>query len=211
MSLNPLAVAFTHPIINIDQTGLSFRQRQGPTGPEFSFDTGTLRLQLRHEMWISNALSNCAQQRWLVHENDHVRDNQRVMTQMDAAIRSYPTLRSLLINPGWTPRARFTAIGQAIFNAVSSHFRSLDPISAQLFSQLEQRELGWVEIPFDYYWDISKDERYEPYEKPKHFDLGQLSDDWGELQKISQGENEPITYALVWLSSILRAIGEVKE
>jgi hypothetical protein len=84
----------------------------------------------------------------------------------------------------------------------------LRAISAQLFSHLEKRENGWMEIPVDYYWDISKDERYKPYEEPKHFDLGQLFDDWAELQKISRGENEPIAYALVWLSSVLRAVGE---
>jgi hypothetical protein len=39
-------------------------------------------------MLISNALSNCAQQKWIVHENGHVRDNQTVMIQMDAAIRA---------------------------------------------------------------------------------------------------------------------------
>lgn len=84
----------------------------------------------------------------------------------------------------------------------------LRAISAQLFSHLEQSERKWVEIPIDYYWDVSKEERYNPYEEPKHFDLGQLTDDWAELQKIAVGENKPFGYALVWLSSVLRAVGE---
>ena len=120
-----LGLAYTDPIIRIDQTGLSFRQRQGPTGPEFQFDTGTLTLTLRQEMLISNTLSNCAQQKWIVHENGHVRDNQRIMTQMDATIRADPTLQSIFINPQWSPSGRFQATQQTVFNAVSAIFRRL--------------------------------------------------------------------------------------
>lgn len=120
-----LGLAYTDPIIRIDQTGLSFRQRQGPTGLEFQFDTGTLTLTLRQEMLISNALSTCEQQKWIAHENGHVGDNQTVMTHMDAEIRANPTLQSILINPQWTPRARFQATQQTIFNEVSAIFRRL--------------------------------------------------------------------------------------
>ena len=125
-----LAVGYTHPIITIDQRGLSYRQRQGPAGPEFSFDTGTLTLTLRQEMSISNALSSCAQQKWIVHENGHVRDNQSVMTQMDAAIRADLTLRSIFINPQWTPRGRFQATQQTIENTVSNIFTRLTASAA---------------------------------------------------------------------------------
>jgi phage tail protein X len=125
-----LAIGYTDPIITIDQTGLSYRQRQGPAGLEFSFDTGTLRLTLRQEMLISNALSRCAQQKWIAHENGHVRDNQSVMTRMDPAIRADPTLRSIFINPQWTPRSRFQATQQTIFNTVSNIFRRLTASAA---------------------------------------------------------------------------------
>lgn len=84
----------------------------------------------------------------------------------------------------------------------------LRAISAQLFSHLEESGRDSVEIPSDYYWDISKENRYNPYEEPTNFDLGQLTDDWAELQKIALGEKEPIGYALVWFSTVLRAVGE---
>jgi hypothetical protein len=38
--------------------------------------------------------------------------------------------------------------------------------------------------------------------------LGQLSDDWGELKRITDGDAEPIGYALVWLAAIRRRVGE---
>jgi nucleoid-associated protein YgaU len=120
-----LGLAYTHPNITIDQTGLSYRQRQTPTGVEFQFDTGTLTLTLRQDMLISNTLSSCAQQKWILHENGHVHDNQAVMTQMDAAIRAERTLQGILINPQWAPRARFQATQQTIFNAVSAIFQRL--------------------------------------------------------------------------------------
>ena len=71
-------------------------------------------------------------------------------------------------------------------------------------------ELGYkrIEIPVDYYWNIPKDVRYDPTNEPHNLDLGQLSDDWQELQKRIRGDNDPITYDLVWLSTIIRAIGE---
>lgn len=122
---DPLAVGYTYPTVNIDGSGLSFRERRGPSGPEFSFDTGTLELKLRQEMWISNALSNCAQQKWIVHENGHVVDNQAVMNRMDAAIRTDHTLKRIFIQQHWIPRARFQATQQTIRNAVAAIFKRL--------------------------------------------------------------------------------------
>jgi hypothetical protein len=65
-----------------------------------------------------------------------------------------------------------------------------------------------IDIDVDYYWDILKEERYNPYEDPKNFSMGQLSDDISELRRVLDGDSEPVTYGLVWLASVLRAIGE---
>jgi hypothetical protein len=45
------------------------------------------------------------------------------------------------------------------------------------------------------------------YEEPSELTVGQLSEDWKELQQISSGQKLPIAYALVWLSSVLRFVG----
>lgn len=65
-----------------------------------------------------------------------------------------------------------------------------------------------IKLDDDFYWNISREEIYNPYQKPKKFDIGQLSDDLMEINKIASGENSPISFGLVWASSLLRAIGE---
>ena len=77
-----------------------------------------------------------------------------------------------------------------------------------LLNHLEEVGASSIEIPVDYYWDIPKESHYDPYNKPEEFTLGQLTDDWQELKKILSEEGEPISYMLVWLSAILRAVGE---
>ncbi|HEY0764151.1 MAG TPA: hypothetical protein VGD61_17370 [Pyrinomonadaceae bacterium] len=84
----------------------------------------------------------------------------------------------------------------------------LQHISDRLFSHLEEIGQNSVEITDDYYWEIPQELRYDAIKEPKEFDVGQLSDDWLELQQILHGTNAPISYALVWLSSLLRNIGE---
>jgi hypothetical protein len=77
-----------------------------------------------------------------------------------------------------------------------------------LLTHLEQSGRGSIDLTNDFYWNIPQEQLYRPYEEPDVTDVGQLSDDWAELQAILRGQKEPLGYALVWLSSILRAIGE---
>jgi len=63
-------------------------------------------------------------------------------------------------------------------------------------------------IEEDFYWNIPKDARYDPYKEPQELTLGQLSDDWAEIKSIVDGSREPVGYSLVWLSTLLRRIGE---
>ncbi|CAA9340928.1 MAG: hypothetical protein AVDCRST_MAG68-3041 [uncultured Gemmatimonadetes bacterium] len=77
-----------------------------------------------------------------------------------------------------------------------------------LLTHLEQSGSASVELTSDLYWNVPQDQRYQAYEEPKSLDMGQLSQDWAEVQAIVRGEKEPLGYALVWLSSILRAVGE---
>lgn len=63
-------------------------------------------------------------------------------------------------------------------------------------------------LTVDYYWNVPKDQVYNPYQEPSNLDIGQISDDWKELQSILRGEKEELAYALTWISPILRALGE---
>lgn len=77
-----------------------------------------------------------------------------------------------------------------------------------LLSHLEDSGKTEFELEEDYYWSVPPADRYSPYEEPKVFTLGQLSDDLEELRSIRAGEKEPLGYALVWLSSVLTRVGE---
>jgi len=84
----------------------------------------------------------------------------------------------------------------------------LRAIADRLFAYLEETGRNEFEVSDDYYWAISKEEVYDPSKDPKDLTIGQLSDDWNELGAILKEERPPIAYALVWLSAILRNIGE---
>lgn len=81
-------------------------------------------------------------------------------------------------------------------------------IEEHLLDHLEEVGETTIEVPVDYYWDIYKPERYDPYNKSKEFGLGDLTDDWQSLLKVLSGEYPTIGYDFVWLSTILRAVGE---
>jgi hypothetical protein len=58
-----------------------------------------------------------------------------------------------------------------------------------LLEHLEDSDQQVFEIAADYYWDIPHD-------------------DWAEVQRIVDGKGAPVGYGLVWLSSMLRYVGE---
>jgi hypothetical protein len=77
-----------------------------------------------------------------------------------------------------------------------------------LFEHLQKEGVNVIDIDADYYWNIPKEQRYEPYTEPSQFNLGQLTDDLQEVTAILNGEKEPTGYALVWLSALMRSVGE---
>jgi hypothetical protein len=78
-----------------------------------------------------------------------------------------------------------------------------------LFDHLKEQGYDVVEVPQDYYWDVIAPERYDPYNKPvTELGLGQLTDDWQEIEKVLRKENDPLGSDLVRLSALLRAVGE---
>lgn len=81
-------------------------------------------------------------------------------------------------------------------------------VTNKLFDYLEEAGHHIVEIDMDYYWEVEEEQRYVPMDEPTLYSVGQLTDDWSEISKILDGQDDPIGYALVWLSSILRVIGE---
>ncbi len=66
-----------------------------------------------------------------------------------------------------------------------------------------------VELPVDYYWNIPSERMYNVLEDPGDFDIGQLTEDWDDLRRLlDQEENDPLCLDLVDLGALLRAIGQ---
>ena len=81
-------------------------------------------------------------------------------------------------------------------------------IADRLFAHLTATGNATVEIPHDFYWSVPESAAYDPYNQPSDLTLGQLNDDLDRLRCIEEGTAEPLGYALTWLASILRAVGE---
>ena len=89
--------------------------------------------------------------------------------------------------------------------------QELRAVAEQLLSRLEQAGVSAVELKRDFYWNVPSEGLYDPYKSPPALTLGQLSDDLRELRAIQSGETPPLPYALVWLASLLRYVGEHAE
>lgn len=119
------AVAYTAPVCRINQTGLQYEQRRSSGRIEFRFQTGILQLILSQSIYIANNLSSCAQNIWAEHEQEHVRDNQQIMSRMDRLIRAHRDLQSILITPQWQARSTFNRVQATIQSTVGDIFLAL--------------------------------------------------------------------------------------
>ena len=78
----------------------------------------------------------------------------------------------------------------------------LQKITIEIFKELEEYGVKKIEFDQDYYWYISKEERYEPMDKPSDLQLGQLTFDWEDLENILSEKEFVMSYSLKNLSSI---------
>ncbi len=81
----------------------------------------------------------------------------------------------------------------------------IQKITTLLLSKLKESKGNEIEFNNDYYWDISENELYNPYEEPKNITLGQLSDDLDEVQRLNKFD-DAIVYDLKRISGILKAL-----
>ena len=82
----------------------------------------------------------------------------------------------------------------------------LKKITYLLLSKLKESKGDEIELSNDFYWEISDEELYNPYEEPKSITLGQLSHDLIEIQRLSKSDDDAIVYDLKRLSSIFKAL-----
>jgi hypothetical protein len=84
----------------------------------------------------------------------------------------------------------------------------LRQITNDLLERLEKDGTSKLELDADYYWNILPEHRYDKYDEPKEFVIGQLSEDLAFTNQMIDGMCPPVTYGLVWISSLLRYVGE---
>ena len=60
----------------------------------------------------------------------------------------------------------------------------------------------------DYFWSIPPSARYDLYNEPSEFTVGQVSEAWHNLQELLVDESKVLGYGFVWLADVLRALGD---
>lgn len=81
----------------------------------------------------------------------------------------------------------------------------IEKVITLLLFKLKESKGSEIELSSDYYWDISIEQMYNPYEEPKEITLGQLSDDWEEIQRPSIVD-DAIPYDLKRVAALLEAL-----
>ncbi len=76
-----------------------------------------------------------------------------------------------------------------------------------LCDYLDQSGRSELFLEGDYYWEIDSEQLQMLDNEPADFSMGQLTENWSDLQKIASGDNPPIGYAFVWLGHILTSLG----
>jgi len=84
----------------------------------------------------------------------------------------------------------------------------LRAITNRLLDHMLEEGINEVDLSSDYYWNIQPELRYDKYDEPTVFTMGQLSEDLQFLEQIQVGERPPTSYGLVWAAALLRFIGE---
>ncbi|MFJ4253529.1 hypothetical protein [Microbacterium sp. NPDC090003] len=84
---------------------------------------------------------------------------------------------------------------------------TLRAAASVLLAHLEQLEGGEVALREDYFWSIPDEAVYDVRSKPDTLTIGQLSESLANVDSIIAEPGSAVSYGLVWLGDILRAIG----
>lgn len=87
------------------------------------------------------------------------------------------------------------------------NIKELKEITDTLFSYLDEMNVQEIKCEEDYYWIIPKEKRYDSYEEPDKFTIGQLSENWTFLAKMVE-EKRVVGPSFTWLASIFQILGE---
>ncbi len=111
----------TIPKLQNDTSGLTTVS----SGGFFHNTGGTLHLNLVQQVFISNALSPCAQTVVMQHETGHVRDNEGLMPRMDHALRADEQFNLILVQGQEFPVSQVDAVKETIRERIETVFSRL--------------------------------------------------------------------------------------
>lgn len=90
---------------------------------------------------------------------------------------------------------------------ITVNISELREMANRCFQEIAANHGDTVPINTDYYWHVPFEQWGNVYENPEGLTIGQISEDLDALSKASR-DPTIIPYSLVWLSGILRAIGQ---
>jgi hypothetical protein len=85
---------------------------------------------------------------------------------------------------------------------------ALRRITASLLDRLETQGHATVHVAQDLYWDIDRSQRHDLDAEPQNLRVGQLTEDWWNLEEMVRDDSLCVAFGLTWLAAILREIGE---
>ncbi|NJP65698.1 MULTISPECIES: hypothetical protein [Streptomyces] len=65
-----------------------------------------------------------------------------------------------------------------------------------------------LDIEADAFWSVPRDQAYNVYSEPQNLTIGMLSESWGHLEDMLSDPDRVVGHGFVWLSDVLRAIGD---
>ncbi|WP_309108256.1 hypothetical protein [Arthrobacter sp.] len=79
---------------------------------------------------------------------------------------------------------------------------------AVLLQHLEEVEGPEIGLEKDYFWSIPPERLYDVYNEPSSFTIGQLTESLGNLEKMVDDPTRVLSYGLVSMADVLRAVGQ---
>jgi hypothetical protein len=84
----------------------------------------------------------------------------------------------------------------------------LKQVVEKLLRHLDELNIEELDLPYDYYWDIPKEILYDSYKEPSRFTIGQLSDNWKDLQALLDPSRDALVQDYEDLAAVLKAVGQ---
>jgi hypothetical protein len=76
-----------------------------------------------------------------------------------------------------------------------------------LLDHLESTVGGVVELDRDMFWAVPPDALYDVYQEPGELTIGQLTESRDNIARVLEDQDSALSYGLVWLADVLRAVG----